>query len=137
MDEWFVCDGCTHPIEGGKLRFDCLVCDNFTFCDKCYKKNTTHLHKFQKQKVPLNQGPPKNYNELIEKAYMLCHSCGESLLDMNKRVYICQKCSPDVSKGDITYFCLKCKEDNKHEHKLEKLKGLPGYPLALMNKDKD
>lgn len=35
------------------------------------------------------------------------------------------------------YFCLKCKESNKHEHKLEKLKGLPGDPTQLKQKDKD
>jgi hypothetical protein len=32
---------------------------------------------------------------------------------------------------------LKCKNESKHEHKLEKLKGLPGAPSNIQNKDKD
>jgi protein KRI1 len=32
---------------------------------------------------------------------------------------------------------LKCKEKGTHEHKLEKLKGVPGDPTSLKNKDKD
>ena len=43
---WFVCDGCMKPIPEEMFRFDCTQCDNFTFCHKCYKKNSTHLHKF-------------------------------------------------------------------------------------------
>ena len=39
--------------------------------------------------------------------------------------------------GDIVYFCLKCKKNGQHEHKLEKLKGIPGDPSSLKNKDKD
>lgn len=71
---------------------------------------------------------------------MLCHSCGDCLLDANKRVFICKTCSKDFDKGDILYFCLKCKKADKHpEHKLEKLKVLPGESAAakLMSKDKD
>ena len=60
-NEWFVCDNCTKPIQAGKARFDCQQCDNYTFCEKCYKKNKTHLHRFTKQFVPLNCGPPQNH----------------------------------------------------------------------------
>ena len=49
---WFVCDECMLPIKEGHYRFDCQQCDNFSFCEKCYRRNTTHTHKFTKAKVP-------------------------------------------------------------------------------------
>jgi protein KRI1 len=33
-DVWYACDGCMNAIKPGKFRFDCKVCDNFTFCQK-------------------------------------------------------------------------------------------------------
>ena len=51
-DTWYCCDGCNLPIDGGEFRFDCTTCENFSFCEKCYKRNKTHLHKFTRQKVP-------------------------------------------------------------------------------------
>ena len=33
-----------------------------------------------------------------------------------------------MKTGDLVYFCMKCKSEDKHEHKLEKLKGIPGDP---------
>ena len=75
-----------------------------------------------------------NSGELVAKAYMLCHGCGECLLDASKSVFYCQECSPDFGNGDVLYFCLKCKKDNKHEHPLSKLKGVPGQKTI---KDKD
>jgi DNA-directed RNA polymerase subunit RPC12/RpoP len=59
------------------------------------------------------------------------------LIDLSKRVYICNTCTENFDTGDIVYFCLKCKEKGTHEHKLQKLKGLPGDPSSLKNKDKD
>ncbi len=53
FDTWFACDGCQKPIEGGEYRFDCQTCDNFCFCERCYRRNKDHLHKFSRQKVPL------------------------------------------------------------------------------------
>ena len=47
-DTWFCCDGCMEPIPELMYRFDCTRCDNFTFCMKCYKANTTHAHRFKK-----------------------------------------------------------------------------------------
>jgi hypothetical protein len=103
------------------------LCDNFSFCEKCYKRNKTHFHKFTKAKVPPTAKPPKNSKDLIAKSYMLCHSCGECLLEASKRVYICKECSKDIERGDIMYFCLKCKNAGSHpEHKLEKLKAAAG-----------
>lgn len=70
---------------------------------------------------------------------MLCHNCKECLLEASKRVYICKTCSKDFDAGDVMYFCMKCKSADAHpEHKLEKLKVLPGENAAskLMNKDK-
>lgn len=81
FETWFACDGCQKPIEGGEFRYDCSTCDNFCFCERCFKKNKDHFHKFNRQKVPYQNKPPKNSKELIEKAYMLCHSCNECLLD--------------------------------------------------------
>lgn len=68
---------------------------------------------------------------------MLCHNCKDSLINLSKRVYVCRECSGEFDKGDIMYFCLKCKKEGVHEHKLEKLKGLPGDPANLKRKDKD
>ena len=81
FETWFACDGCQKPIEGGEFRFDCNTCDNFCFCERCYRKNKEHLHKFARVKVPHQNKPPKNSKELIQKAYMLCNTCGDCLLD--------------------------------------------------------
>lgn len=125
-ETWFACDGCQKAIESGDYRFDCTSCDNFCFCEKCYKKNKTHMHKFTRQKVPFQMKPPKNNKDLLKKAYMLCNTCGDCLLEQSKSVYVCHTCSGDFKKGDIIYFCLKCKKDeaNAHEHKLSKFKGV-------------
>ena len=124
---WFCCDFCMEPIEEGLLRFDCTKCDNFTLCMKCYKKNTTHLHRFKKQKVPPGQGPPQNSKELIAKAYMVCCECGKSLLELSRRVFVCNTCceEEDIQNGDAYYWCKDCKETTDHEHKLNKLKNQP------------
>ena len=47
-DLWFCCDECMEPIPEQMYHFDCLTCENFTFCMKCYKANTTHAHRFKK-----------------------------------------------------------------------------------------
>ena len=122
---WYTCDHCHKAIPGGQNRFDCQVCDNFTFCEKCYRKNTTHTHKFKKIKIPKSNMPPPNAKELIAKSYMLCQVCELSLLDTNKRVFICKDkaCSPDIENGDAIYWCKKCCESSEHEHKREKWKG--------------
>ena len=137
-DTWFACDGCQRAIEGGDYRFDCTTCDNFCFCEKCYRKNKDHLHKFTRQKVPVTQKPPKNSRDLIAKAYMLCSGCGECLLEASKSAFVCQTCTSDFMRGDTVYFCLKCKKAGTHEHKLQKLKAVPGELAAeqLMKQDK-
>jgi len=127
---WFVCDQCLKPIPEEMFRFDCTQCDNYTFCHRCYKKNTTHLHKFKKAKVPRGQGPPDNFGELIAKAYMLCCECGDNLLEVSKRVFVCRECSPKLEDGDALYWCKKCNESTSHEHKRERLKGTEGNPFA-------
>lgn len=138
FDTWYVCDddACHKPINPGHYRFDCLVCHNFTFCERCYKKNTKHVHKFKRIK---NQGefcPPDNADELIQKSYMLCHECKDSLIDVNKRVFICKECSPDIDAGDAVYWCKKCKESTEHEHKREKYRGLVDSENAEKDKIK-
>ena len=57
---------------------------------------------------------------------MLCSVCKDSLINVNKRVYICKECSPDMEAGDIMYWCQKCKEETEHEHKRRKFKGIAG-----------
>lgn len=70
-DVWYACDGCMLDIKPGKFRFDCKVCDNFTFCQKCFRSNETHVHPFKKRKVPTNLSAPENKDELLSQAYML------------------------------------------------------------------
>lgn len=53
---------------------------------------------------------------------MLCCECKESLLDVSKRVYYCDTCSPN--KPDNTqYWCKNCEKTTDHKHKLSKVKG--------------
>jgi len=48
---------------------------------------------------------------------MLCSVCQECLLDINKRVYICRTCSPNIEEtGDAIYWCKVCKDKEDHEH---------------------
>jgi len=56
-------------------------------------------------------------------------------LEASKRVYVCRTCSGDFNKGDILYFCLKCKEKGSHEHKLEKMKGLKTKDKGNMDEE--
>jgi hypothetical protein len=128
FDSWFCCDECHKAINGGAYRYDCNTCDNFSFCEKCYKKNTKHTHKFKKAKVAVDEGPPANNEELIAQSYMLCSVCKDCLIDTNKRAYICKQCSPDIEAGNIVYWCNKCKESTDHEHTREKYKGITGAP---------
>ena len=53
---------------------------------------------------------------------------------MNKRVYVCKKCSPDFENGNIVYWCNKCKESTEHEHTREKYKGILGAPEPTEDK---
>lgn len=110
-------------IPSGQYRYDCEQCDNFSFCERCFKKNTKHVHKFKRLKNSNDLAPPENCEELIAQSYMLCSNCKDSLLDLNKRVYICKECSPDFEAGNIVYWCQKCKETTEHEHKRSKFKG--------------
>jgi hypothetical protein len=137
FDLWYVCDECMNPINENMFRFDCTRCDNFTFCQKCFKKNKTHMHKFSKHKVGPGQGPPVNHQELIAKAFMLCCECNDNLLELSKRVYTCKECSPNLGDGDAIYWCKKCHDKTEHEHKREKLKGDAGNPFAKPGKEGD
>ena len=105
----------------------------------CYKKNTTHTHRFVKAKVAAGQGPPQNSDELINKAYMRCTVCLLSLIDVSKRVYTClnKKCSPNPSAGEALYWCKKCKEESEHDHKRERVHGSVGFPFDVSEIDKD
>ena len=76
--------------------------------------------------MPLSAKPPQNSKDLIARAYMLCHACGDCLLDASKRVYACRACSQDLDRGDAVYFCLACKKAGRHpEHALERFRAAP------------
>jgi hypothetical protein len=48
---------------------------------------------------------------------MLCKICRDSLIDINKRVFICKTCSPNVEEtGEAIYWCKSCKDSDPHEH---------------------
>lgn len=118
-DIWYACDGCIKPIKPGKFRFDCKVCDNFTFCQKCFRDNENHAHPFKKKKVPVNLAPPEETDVILSKAYLLCKMCRKSLIDKSKRVYECKTCE--------CYICKDCKtahqeEDTTTEHEISKVK---------------
>ncbi|CDJ38970.1 krr1 family, zinc finger-containing protein, putative [Eimeria tenella] len=58
--EWWMCDGCGKGIGGGKKRFDCAKCENFTLCKLCFR-NVRHPHQMLKRTVPLHCKPPKDF----------------------------------------------------------------------------
>ena len=74
----------------------------------------------------MGQGPPQNSGELIAKAFMQCVECHQSLLELSKRVFTCEKCSENINLGDAIYWCKKCYESTEHEHKRTKLKPKKG-----------
>jgi hypothetical protein len=65
---------------------------------------------------------------------MLCCECGDNLIDLSKRVFVCRECSPNIEEGDALYWCKKCYESTQHDHKREKLKGGEGNPFAKHSK---
>lgn len=118
-DIWYACDGCIKPIKPGKFRFDCKICDNFTFCQTCFRNNETHVHPFKKKKVPLSLAPPEENEVLLSKAYLLCKHCRKSLLDKSRRVFEC--------KTWECYICKDCKdthtaEESETGHEVVKVK---------------
>jgi len=70
---------------------------------------------------------------------MLCYGCGDSLIDLNKRVYISEESlrNGDVESGDALYWCKKCKDSTEHEHKRVRFKGIPGLTQDDPAKAKD
>merc|ERR1719401_2861946 len=59
---WFLCDACQRGIPGGKKRFDCTVCENYTLCAKCFRIRR-HPHKFIRRRVPERCMPPEDLKE--------------------------------------------------------------------------
>ncbi|XP_026193991.1 protein KRI1 homolog [Cyclospora cayetanensis] len=58
--EWWMCDGCGIGIRGGKKRFDCTTCENFTLCKPCFR-NVRHPHQLVRKTVPPHCNPPKDF----------------------------------------------------------------------------
>ncbi|CBZ55708.1 hypothetical protein NCLIV_061330 [Neospora caninum Liverpool] len=58
--EWWMCDSCGSGIPGGKKRFDCMTCDNYTLCKHCFR-NVRHPHQLVKRTVPRDCQPPKHF----------------------------------------------------------------------------
>lgn len=55
-------------------------------------------------------------------------------------MFTCNTCNKDFNTGEILYFCLKCKKtEGSHEHKLQKLKAVPGeiVEAEVASKDKN
>mmetsp|Transcript_58732 Transcript_58732/g.128930 ORF Transcript_58732/g.128930 Transcript_58732/m.128930 type:complete len:700 (+) Transcript_58732:68-2167(+) len=62
-EEWWMCDECQTGIPGGKQRFDCQVCENYTLCKKCFRVRR-HRHPFSRKRVPAGCMPPEDLKEL-------------------------------------------------------------------------
>jgi len=60
--QWWLCDECHKGIPGGKKRFDCTVCENYTLCIKCFRVRR-HPHKFVRCKVPTQCMPPEELKD--------------------------------------------------------------------------
>ncbi|PHJ25280.1 zinc zz type domain-containing protein [Cystoisospora suis] len=75
VGEWWLCDGCGSSIPGGKKRFDCTTCENYTLCKQCFRC-VRHPHQLVKKTVPRHCKPPTGYQDGLEKL-----SCLENYLD--------------------------------------------------------
>jgi len=53
---------------------------------------------------------------------MQCCECNKTLIDLSKRVFVCETCSDDIDSGDALLWCKQCYETTEHEHKRTKLK---------------
>ena len=100
--DWWLCDECKEPIEAGKLKFDCMECENYTLCEAC-RAVAEHPHKLKKTRVPKDCVPPTTY------VAVCCNQCGEDVT--TKRRYDCRTCE------DYT-LCEACKGLKKHPHPL-------------------
>jgi len=61
--DWWLCDNCHKGIPGGKKRFDCTVCDDFTLCAKCFRVRS-HPHRFVPRRIPEHCMPPEDLKEV-------------------------------------------------------------------------
>jgi len=121
------CDGCRmSPIKG--IRYKCLTCPNFDFCEKC-KETVKHDHPFNKIEKPIERhcgnwrnrcfpGAAQNNNnntvpsgEVFHR-FVTCDGCGVSPIKGIR--YKCLTC-PNFD------FCEKCKVAVKHDHPFQAL----------------
>ena len=53
----------------------------------------------------------------------MCCICSKSLIDLSKRVYVCETYTDEeIKQGDALYWCKDCKDNTDHDYKRVKLK---------------
>lgn len=98
--DWWLCDECKEPIPVGRLKYDCLECDNYTICEGC-REVAAHEHRLKRGRVPKVCEPPSEY------VAVCCNECGVDVT--TQRRYDCRVC-PDFT------LCEACKGVKKHPH---------------------
>jgi hypothetical protein len=96
QESYWHCDGCQMPIWDGEFRFNCTICDDYDYCEKCAATiNPPHPHQMIRE---LAYGPgeknecfPVNMATGIQKAFGVYgnrHCMGvRSLDDTNPSIY--------------------------------------------------
>lgn len=100
------CDGCRQiPILG--IRFKCLRCDDFDFCENCYRIKSCHedRHNFKERVRGEDRSREKTFG-------VICDGCGKS--PMVGKYYRCQECH------DFD-LCRKCFRIVEHRHTFRKI----------------
>ena len=116
----YICDGCrTNPIKG--IRYHCVECNDFDFCEKCYnEKKDIHGHKFKEieksefAEPELKFTPPTFISDKLVHKRVTCDGC-ETVPIIGCR-YKCAICR------DFDY-CENCEKKNykKHSHPMIKI----------------
>ena len=81
VNENVTCDGCqAYPITG--IRYKCIICNNFDFCEKC-EASVEHHHNFIKMKKARQCG-----ESFHSKRYHGKHGCsGNESYKISKRTW--------------------------------------------------
>ena len=70
------CDNCLRTIWDGEARYNCTVCDDFDFCERCAESKTSpHPHPMARElaygPVDITESVPLNMTDGIQKAFEL------------------------------------------------------------------